>query len=106
MDVMFVGEVFVPRNGSGTINMVGYELAMEVKKGTKVAAYWRTEIGNQASIILDQEDAIGFECGNARIVGVIGRRKTKTREYEQWAQRVVKKLRNKDRILIGDWNAY
>ena len=74
-----MGEVFVPRNGSGTINMAGYELATEVKKGRKVAAYWRSEIGNQARIILDQEDAIGFECGNARIVGVYGRGKA-TRE--------------------------
>ena len=106
MDIIFVGEVFVPRNGSGTINMAGYELATEVKKGTKVAAYWRSEIGNQARIILDQEDAIGFECGNARIVGVYGRGKSNTREYEQWAQRVVQKLRNKDGILIGDWNAH
>ena len=81
MDIIFVGEVFVPRNGSGTINMAGYELATEVKKRTKVAAYWRTEICNQARIILDQEDAIGFECGNARIVGVYGRGKSNTREY-------------------------
>ena len=89
MDIIFVGEVLVPRNGSGTINMAGYDLATEVKKGTKVAAYWRTEIGNQVRIILDQEDAIGFECGDARIVGVYGRGKSNTREYEQWAQRVV-----------------
>ena len=78
-----MGEVFVPRNESETINMVGYELATEVKKGTKVAAYWKTEIGNQASIILDQEEAICFECGNVRIVGVYGRGKSNTREYEQ-----------------------
>ena len=69
MDIIFVGEVFVPGNGSGTINMAGYELVMEVKKGTIVAAYWRTRISNQARIILDQEDAIRFECGNAGIVG-------------------------------------
>ena len=30
---IFVGEVFVPRNGTGTINMAGYELVTEVKKG-------------------------------------------------------------------------
>ena len=28
-----MGEVFVPRNGTGTINMAGYELVTEVKKG-------------------------------------------------------------------------
>ena len=106
MDIIFVGEVFVPRDGYGRIKMAGYELATEVKKGTKVAAYWRTEIGNQARIILDQEDAIGFECGKTRIVGVYGRGKSNTREYGQWVERVVGKLRNKDGILIGDWNAH
>ena len=106
MDIIFVGEVFVPRDGNGTINMGGYELALEVKKGMKVAACWRTEIGNQVSIILDQEDAIGFECGKTRIVGVYDRWKSNTREYGQWVERVVGKLRNKDGILIRDSNAH
>ena len=55
---------------------------------------------------MDQEDAIGFKCGNARIVGVYGRGKSNTREYEQWVQRVVHKLQNKDGILIRVWNAH
>ena len=61
MDIIFVGEVLVPRNGNGTINMAGYELPTGVKKGTKVAAYMKSGIGNQARIILEEEYPIGFE---------------------------------------------
>ena len=40
MNIIFVGEVFVPRNGNGMTNMGGYEVATEVRKGIKVVACW------------------------------------------------------------------
>ena len=83
MDIIFVGEVFVPRNGSRTINMAGYELATEVRKGTKIVAYWRNRIGNQARLIMEEGDAIGLKWGNTRVIRVYRRGKSNTRTYGQ-----------------------
>ena len=54
---------------------------------------------------MEEEDGIGLKWGNTRVIGVYGKGKSNMRTYVQWALKGVGEIRNKDRILNGDWNA-
>ena len=62
VDIMFVGECYVPKSGLGTINMLGYELVTEVKAGMRVLVYWRQGMGVVCEVIIDEADAVGIKC--------------------------------------------
>ena len=61
VDIIFVGECYVPKYGLGTISMLGYELVTEVKVGMRAVAYWRQGMGDVCEVIMDEVDAIGIK---------------------------------------------
>src|SRR6266576_2816363 len=106
VDVIFVGEVYTPKEGLGTVNMMGYELVAEIKGGSRVVAYWKQGMGDKGRIIVDEEDAIGIHWKGRKIIGVYGKGKGKGIWYKTWVEKIVGYLKDSEGVLIGDWNAH
>ena len=55
---------------------------------------------------MDEDDAIGIRYEGKRVVGVYAKGNDSRRGYEEWVQRVVRNVRTRDGMVIGDWNAH
>ena len=72
MDIIFVREVWIPKGRVATINQIGYELVTEIRRSSRIAAYWKQGMGDTCEVIMDEDRAIGVRCGGKRVVGVYG----------------------------------
>lgn len=90
VDVIFIGECYIPKRGLGMMNMMGYELVTKVKAGTRVVVYSRQGMGDICEVIMDEVDAIGIKWQGRKIVGVYGRTKVEggSRRYGEWVRKV------------------
>ena len=82
-DVIFVGEVWIPKGRVATINQMGYELVMEIRKSSRIAAYWKQGMGDTCEVIMDEDRAIGIKCEGKRVVGVYAKGNDSRRGYEE-----------------------
>ena len=99
-------KVWIAKGKVATINQMGYELVIEIRKSTKIAAYWKQGMGDMCEVIIDEDRAIGIKCGRKRVVGVYAKGNDSRRGYEEWVERVARNIRSRDGVVMGDWNAY
>ena len=85
---------------------MGYELVTEIWKSSRIAAYWKQGMGDTCEVIMDEDRAIGIKYEGKRVIEVYAKGNDSRRGYKEWVERVVRNVRTRDGLVIGDWNAH
>ena len=99
---MFVGEMWVEkRKGNGTQTHGAFTLGSEVKKGKRVAVYWRKRLDGEVEIMRDEKNVVVVKVWGKRLRGVYMDGKLRMADWERWLE----SFEGYDG-MVGDWNAH
>ena len=104
--IVFVGQCGINKDGNGTNTHVAYTMGTRVQKGRQVTVYWKKELDDLVWVVMEADRVMAIEIDGKRIFGVYGKTGSSPAEYLHWLETVGRKNRNRDGILVGDWNAH
>ena len=70
VDICFVGECWVVRDGNGTQSHPDYVMLGSASRGTKVAVYIRRDLVDGVSLVAASARAVVVKVGGCRVGGV------------------------------------
>ena len=106
VDICFVGECWVARDGNGTQSHPDYVISGSVSRGTKVVVFIRKHLVDGVSLVAANARVVVGEVGGCRVGGVSGRCGVVVPAMRDWLSCVEGWIGGGDWVLLGDWNAH
>ena len=102
IDILFVGEMWVEkRKGNRTQTHRAFTLGSGVKKGKRVAVYWRKRLDGEVEVMRDEKNVVVVKIWGKKLGGVYVDGKSRMADWERWLE----SFEGYDSI-VGDWNAH
>ena len=106
VDICFVGECWVARDGNGTQSHPDYVMLGSASRGTKVVVFVRKELGDEVSLVVATARVVVVEVGGCRVGGVYGKCGVGVHAMRDWLGCLEGWIGGGDWVLLGDWNSH
>ena len=106
VDICFVGECWVARDGNGTQSHPDYVMLGSVRRGTKLVVFIRKGLVDGVSLVAATARAVVVEVGGCRVGGVYGKCGVGVHAMKDWLGCLEEWIGGGDWVLLGDWNAH
>ena len=84
VDICFVGEYWITRDGNGTQSHSDYVILGNVRRGTKVVVFIRKVLVDGVSLVAATARAVVVEVGGCRVGGVYEKCGVGMHEMKDW----------------------
>jgi len=101
IDIVFVGEVWVDKKGTGTQSHPSYTLESKVEKRKRTMVYWRKKMDGAVKVIIEDKRLALVEVWGHKLGGIYVDRKLSGGKWTEWLESL-----NEADCLVGDWNAH
>ncbi|RPB27053.1 hypothetical protein L211DRAFT_846604 [Terfezia boudieri ATCC MYA-4762] len=108
VDVAFVGEAWIDREGKESQRHPTFVLGSSVRKGRRVLVYWQKSLMDDIRVILEEDNLVVVRVSGKKLGGVYASGKWQGRKWEEWLAGVGQKLGGggEDMVVVEDWNAH
>ena len=106
VDICFVGECWVARDGNGTQSHPDYVMLGSSSRRTKVVVFIRKDIVDGVSLVATTARVVVVELGGCRVVGVYEKCGVGVHMMRDWLGCLEGWIGGGDWVLLGDWNAH
>ena len=106
VDICFVGECWVVRDGNGTQSHTDYVMLGSARRGTKVVVFIRKGLVEGVSLVAATARAVVVEVGGCRVGGVYRKCGVGVHAMKDWLSCMEEWVGGGDWVLLGDWKAH
>jgi len=101
IDIVFVGEAWVDKKGTGTQSHPSYTLGSKVEKGKWTMVYCRKKMDGVVKIIREDKRLALVEVWSHKLGGIYADENLSGGKWREWLESL-----NEADGLVGDWNAH
>jgi len=101
IDIVFIGEAWVDKKGTGTQSHPSYTLGSKVEKGKRTMVYWRKKLDGTVKVIKEDKRLALVEVWGHKLGGIYADGKLSGGAWKAWLESL-----NEADCLVGDWNAH
>ena len=101
VDIAFVGECWINKEGNGTQSHPAFITRSEVKKGNRVVGYCKKKLRTEVKVILNEKSMVGVEVWGKKLMGIYADRKLAGERWTGWISGL-----EGSQAAVGDWNSH